>query len=95
MTVLYNAHEDLLHKISTLSSVGSVGYILCYNSAVVSYPYGTKFFLIFNKLPPPSPSFSSSSYRHNYHYHHHHHHHHHHVAKLEVLIAVLLKIQAF
>jgi len=89
---LYNAHKELLHNISILSSVGSVEYILCCNSAVVSYPYGTKFFLIFSKLPPPSPSSSSSSYHHNYHYHHHHHHH---VAKLEVLIAVLLKIQAF
>ena len=84
--VLYNAHKELLHKISILSSVGSVGHILCYNSAVVSYPYGTKLFFVFSKLPPPSPSSSSSSY---------HHHHYHHVAKPEVFIAVLPKIQAF
>jgi hypothetical protein len=66
-----------------------MGYILRYSSAVVSYPYGTKYFFIFSKLPPPSPSSSSSTYHHNYHHHHHD------VAKLEVLIAVLLKIQAF
>jgi len=87
--VLYNAHKELLHKISILSSVGIVGYILCYNSAVVSYPYGKKFFFIFSKLPPHSPSSSSSSY------HHYHHNNHHHVAKIEVLINVLPKIQAF